>query len=134
MPFRKMPLLAACTLQYYKCSCNNKCALSTDFPVSYSFFPVYNCDKRSSININAVDSSGRTAIHYLMKTCDNGTYENEEMLGMLARLGAKLSQRDGWGKTPLDYAMESRSCTMASALQKLTEVAPHEWVRIYSRY
>ncbi|XP_038072455.1 poly [ADP-ribose] polymerase tankyrase-like isoform X2 [Patiria miniata] len=87
------------------------------------------CKKTSSINLNAVDSQGRTAVHYLMKTCDYGTYENVEMLELLAGVGAKLSERDHQGKTPLDYSMETGSQKMAAALQKLIRVKPHKKVR-----
>ncbi|XP_033625691.1 poly [ADP-ribose] polymerase tankyrase-like [Asterias rubens] len=84
--------------------------------------------KTSKLNLNAVDSKGRTAIHYLMKSCNVGTYENVEVLELLARLKAKLSEIDADGKTPLDYAMESGSHKMAEALQKLTKVAPQRKV------
>ena len=63
-----------------------------------------------------------------MKSCNVGTYENVEVLELLARLKAKLSEIDADGKTPLDYAMESGSHKMAEALQKLTKVAPQRKV------
>ncbi|XP_038073028.1 poly [ADP-ribose] polymerase tankyrase-like [Patiria miniata] len=97
-----------------------------DSSPNLSQFP--KCEKTSSINLDAVDSQGRTAVHYLMKTCDYGTYENVEMLKLLARVGAKLSERDHQGKTPLDYSMETGSQKMAAALQKLTGVDPQKQV------
>ncbi|XP_022093134.1 poly [ADP-ribose] polymerase 3-like isoform X2 [Acanthaster planci] len=55
-----------------------------------------------------------------MKTSDYGTYENVEMLEMLAGVGANLSEQDRNGKTPMDYTIETGSRKMATALQKLT--------------
>ncbi|XP_022093032.1 tankyrase-like protein [Acanthaster planci] len=78
------------------------------------------CSLMSSLDVNAVDSLGRTAIHHLMKTCDYGTYENVEMLEMMAGVGANLSEQDQNGKTPMDYTIETGSRKMATALQKLT--------------
>ncbi|XP_038075117.1 poly [ADP-ribose] polymerase tankyrase-like [Patiria miniata] len=81
----------------------------------------------SKVDLNAVDSAGRTAIHHLVKTHSYGTHENVIMLDLLFRLGAKISMRDKHEQTPLDYAMEMRSAKLAIELQRFMKIKESKW-------
>ena len=75
-----------------------------------------------------MDSSGRTAIHHIIKTGSFGTFENEALLELLFKLDAKVTVQDKQGKKPLDYTMETRSRKMAVALQRLQGIKEANWV------
>ncbi|XP_006818908.1 poly [ADP-ribose] polymerase tankyrase-like [Saccoglossus kowalevskii] len=76
-------------------------------------------EKKSSVDLAAVDNQGRTVMHHIMKTCDFGTYENTDILQLLFDVGAALNVNDDKGKSPLDYALNSHSVKMATMIQKL---------------
>ncbi|XP_038075210.1 poly [ADP-ribose] polymerase tankyrase-like [Patiria miniata] len=84
--------------------------------------------KTSDLDVNAADSSGRTAIHHAMKTCSYGTWENVELLQLLVQQDAKTRLQDKQGKTPLDYATETKSQKMAGALQRLQGIQESKMV------
>ncbi|MFX5494216.1 ankyrin repeat domain-containing protein, partial [Acinetobacter baumannii] len=43
-------------------------------------------------------------MHYVVRPLAYGTYENEELLNMLAEAGFDVNARDAEGVTPLEYA------------------------------
>lgn len=79
------------------------------------------------IAITAIDKYGRCAVHYMVSTCEYGTYENEEILSFFAKCKVPLDSKDSSGKTILDYAKELRLEKLLKGVQKalnmpLTEV------------
>ncbi|XP_022105519.1 tankyrase-like protein [Acanthaster planci] len=85
--------------------------------------------KTSDLDVNAADLLGRTAIHYVAKACTYGTWENVKLLELLAQQGARTTGQDKQGKTPLDYALETRSGRVADVLQRLQGVEEAKWVK-----
>lgn len=75
-----------------------------------------------NISVLAVDKYGRTAVHYLVSTCDYGTYENDEILNFFAKCKIPLDTKDSSGKTVLDYARELHLEKMVKNLRKLLNI------------
>lgn len=55
-------------------------------------------------NLNVKDSNGKTAVHLVVSPVEYGSYENVEILELLAKHGADLNVKDSNGKTPMHYA------------------------------
>jgi ankyrin repeat protein len=55
-------------------------------------------------NLNVQDSNGKTAVHLVVSPLEYGSYENVEILELLASHGADLNVKDSNGKTPMYYA------------------------------
>ncbi|XP_064602038.1 poly [ADP-ribose] polymerase tankyrase-like isoform X2 [Liolophura sinensis] len=79
-------------------------------------------EKTSTINLSATDRQGWTAIHHLVCPLELGTYDNEEILYVLAKAGAPLLQKDSAGLTPLDHALIRGAPRITRMLQELTGV------------
>lgn len=74
-------------------------------------------------NLNVQDSNGKTAVHLVVSPLEYGSYENVEILELLASHGADLNVKDSNGKTPMYYACLQDSGKMASALKRLGAAA-----------
>ncbi|CAK63631.1 unnamed protein product (macronuclear) [Paramecium tetraurelia] len=70
------------------------------------------------VALHAQDSQNRTPIHYVVQPLEFGSYENIEMLQILSKQ-FDINQADKLGRTPLDYANDQDSGTMAEVLKKL---------------
>ncbi|CAD8085273.1 unnamed protein product [Paramecium sonneborni] len=68
--------------------------------------------------IHSQDSQNRTPIHYVIQPLEFGSYENIDMLQLLVKQ-FDINQPDNFGRTPLDYANDQDSGTMAEILKKL---------------
>ncbi|CAK74015.1 unnamed protein product (macronuclear) [Paramecium tetraurelia] len=71
--------------------------------------------------LHSQDSQNRTPIHYVVQPLEFGSYENIQMLELLSKY-FDINQPDNHGRTPLDYANDQDSGTMAEALKKLNAV------------
>ncbi len=55
-------------------------------------------------NLNVQDAEGKTAVHMVVSPLEFGSYENVEILELLANHGADLNIKDNNGKTAMYYA------------------------------
>ncbi len=55
-------------------------------------------------NLDAQDREGKTVVHYVVNPLPFGSYENVDLLELLAKKGCKLDIKDSAGNTPLHYA------------------------------
>jgi hypothetical protein len=51
-----------------------------------------------------------------------GTFDNEEILSVLAKCGADIQKKDHAGLSPLDHALIRGACKLAALLQELSGV------------
>lgn len=72
--------------------------------------------KTSPVNLNAKDSNGRTALHYVAKPQPAGTYDNAEIAFLLAKNGAKMT-KDSSGINPYELALMSGATKVAAVLK-----------------
>ena len=78
--------------------------------------------KTSSVNLDATDRRGWTALHYVACPLEDGTYDNDELVFVLGKAGAKLNVRSFDGETPLDLALANSAPKVAAMLQTLMGV------------
>ena len=88
--------------------------------------------KTSSVNLNATDNRGWTALHYAAAPLELGTFDNDELVFVLGKAGAKLDIRNSAGETPLDLALANCAPRVAAMLQTLMGVDKKHQVRMYS--
>ncbi|XP_052057851.1 poly [ADP-ribose] polymerase tankyrase-like isoform X2 [Mytilus californianus] len=79
-------------------------------------------EKTSDVRLNATDSQGWTAVHHLVCPLDYGTFDNEEILFVLAKVGADIQTKDNAGLSPLDHALIRGATQLARRLQILSGV------------
>ena len=70
------------------------------------------------IDTNAVDGKGKTPIHHVVNPLEYGSYENVELLKMLAE-HYDINKADSKERTPIYYAHLQESGVMVEALKKL---------------
>ena len=63
--------------------------------------------KTSAVNLNATDKHGWTALHYAVCPLAEGTYDNDEMVFVLVKAGAKADAKNSDGSTPLKSAINN---------------------------
>lgn len=68
------------------------------------------------------DVNSRTPIHYVVRPLEMGSYENIEILKLLASKGFGVNEKDSMGKEPMFYAMDQDSGKMVNALLELGAV------------
>ncbi len=79
----------------------------------------YLCDNASNGLLKQhTDAGGSTAAHYVVNPLAYGSWENSQILDILATSGYPLTARDASGKTPLDYAICQSSGKLANALRQ----------------
>jgi ankyrin repeat protein len=71
--------------------------------------------KSGCVNINAVDSQGRTALFYVTKDGYEGDWES--MIEILINAGIDRSVSDNQGKTAYDYAVEAGDNDLAEFIK-----------------
>lgn len=74
--------------------------------------------KETKLNLKLKDNLGRTLIHHTVSPLQYGSYENVELLSLLAK-HVNINDRDNQGNPPLFYAKQQLSGRMAAALVKL---------------
>jgi len=97
-------------------------------------------DKQEKIDREAVDEMGKSVIHHLINPCPYGSYENVEILNLLAKKNFKLNIKDCDKHTPLFFAFQQDSGRLSKALmahgckeeknklkRAITTVAATEW-------
>ena len=76
----------------------------------------------SSIDLNAKDALGRTAIHHLVQPFPDGSYVNNiEILELLYNFGASVTKHDLAGLTPLQYGTINGCQHLCDALIRLSD-------------
>ncbi|XP_061174017.1 poly [ADP-ribose] polymerase tankyrase-like isoform X2 [Saccostrea echinata] len=78
--------------------------------------------KTSDVNVNATDQQGWTAVHHTVCPLEVGTFDNVEILTVLAKCGAEIQKKDHAGLSPLDHALIRGACKLAAVLQELSGV------------
>ncbi|XP_078315747.1 poly [ADP-ribose] polymerase tankyrase-like isoform X2 [Crassostrea virginica] len=78
--------------------------------------------RTSDVNVNATDNEGWTAVHHTVCPLDVGTFDNQEILSVLANCEADIQKKDHAGLSPLDHALIRGACKLAALLQKLSGV------------
>lgn len=78
--------------------------------------------KTSDVNLNATDNQGWTAVHHTVCPLELGTFDNKEILTVLANCNADIQKKDNAGLSPLDHALIRGACKLAALLQKLSNV------------
>lgn len=80
------------------------------------------------MDLAATDKFGWTVIHHLVSPLDYGTFDNEEMLYVLAKAGAPLDTENKQGETPLKMALRIGALKIARRLQGLLNLAADKLV------
>ena len=77
------------------------------------------CEKGGNkIDKNAVDTNGKSLVHYCVSLNNFGSYENEQMLNYLLDNGFVSTSKDNFNKTPLDYALEQKTLKNLKILKR----------------
>jgi len=77
------------------------------------------CEKGGNkIDKNAVDTNGKSLVHYCVSLNNFGSYENEQMLNYLLDNGFLSTSKDKLNKTPLDYALEQKTLKNLKILKR----------------
>lgn len=76
----------------------------------------------SLINFSQVDKDSRNVFHYLLLGNSEGTYENTDILKLLAKFAPSslLTAQDDSGQSPLDLAVSARADKLIAEMEKLT--------------
>lgn len=80
------------------------------------------------MNLNATDNQGWTAVHHTVCPLELGTFDNKEILTVLANCNADIQKKDRAGLSPLDHALIRGECKLAALLQKLSNVPEDKMV------
>lgn len=80
------------------------------------------------MNLNATDNQGWTAVHHTVCPLELGTFDNKEILTVLANCNADIQKKDNAGLSPLDHALIRGACKLAALLQKLSNVPEDKMV------
>lgn len=80
------------------------------------------------MNLNATDNQGWTAVHHTVCPLELGTFDNKEILTVLANCNADIQKKDRAGLSPLDHALIRGACKLAALLQKLSNVPEDKMV------
>ena len=96
------------------------------YPCIVDEYPVV--EKTSDVNLDAADLQGWTVIHHLVSPLEYGTFDNEELLYVLYKVGASLNEKDAAGLTPLNRALICGAVKLAQMLQRLQNVEPDKQV------
>lgn len=81
-------------------------------------------EKTSAVDLKAVDENGWTVIHHLVSPLEFGTYDDEEILYILAKAGAPLETANKQGETPLKLALRIGAQMLSARIQSLLGVEP----------
>jgi hypothetical protein len=92
---------------------HNVCIFTDDFEI---------VEKTSNVDLTVTDKFGWTVIHHLVSPLDYGTFDDEEILYVLAKAGAPLVTESKRGETPLKMALRIGAKKVASRLQALLNV------------
>jgi ankyrin repeat protein len=84
---------------------------------------VTNCKKQ--INYSATDKFGKTLIHYAVAPNEDGSFENEEILGFLIEKGFVPNAIDKFGMSPIDYACQQENGVNLKIFKRFN-IAPQE--------
>lgn len=71
------------------------------------------------LDLTCVDDKGWSYVHHAVCPLDLGSYENVEILKLLANAKVELTKPDNEDHTPFYYACKQQSGTMKAALKKL---------------
>ncbi|XP_041358942.1 poly [ADP-ribose] polymerase tankyrase-like [Gigantopelta aegis] len=78
--------------------------------------------KTSSVNVNLCDMNGWTVLHHIACPLNNGSFDNDEMVFVLHKVGLRLNTRNKDGNTALDLALRSGAAKVARMIQTLNNV------------
>lgn len=67
-------------------------------------------EKTSPVDLDLTDTQGLTTIHHAVCSLDYGTYDNPEMVFVLAKAGANITKRDHAGMN--EFFMISENCKL----------------------
>ncbi|XP_055957133.1 poly [ADP-ribose] polymerase tankyrase [Patella vulgata] len=84
-------------------------------------------DKTSTVDVTCVDGLGWNVIHHVVASLDYGTFDNEELIYILAKAGASVTQKDKAGLSPLDHALIRGAPKSAAMIQKLMEIPEEKY-------
>jgi len=90
---------------------------------------VKNCS--NNIAYNAVDSKGRSLVHYAVCPFEEGSFENENLLSYLIENGFETNISDIYGKTPYYYASQQETGTNLRVFKRYNKV-PQE-IKVFRR-
>lgn len=76
-------------------------------------------EKTSTVDLDITDSQGWTAIHHAVCPLDYGTYDNAELIYVLAKAGSSLTKKDHAGLPPLEWALLRGAPRIAQMIQEL---------------
>ncbi|XP_046544640.1 poly [ADP-ribose] polymerase tankyrase-like [Haliotis rubra] len=77
----------------------------------------------SKVNLNTVDKNGWTVIHHAVCPLGHGTFDNDEIVFILAKAGTKLNVKNKDEDSPLDLALKNGAFKIARMLQKLENIS-----------
>ncbi|XP_025104527.1 LOW QUALITY PROTEIN: tankyrase-like protein [Pomacea canaliculata] len=76
-------------------------------------------EKTSPVDLDLTDTQGLTTIHHAVCSLDYGTYDNPEMVFVLAKAGANITKRDHAGLPPLEWALLRGAPKIAKIIQEI---------------
>ncbi len=82
-------------------------------------------EKTSSVDLSVCDQSGWTAGHHAVSSLDHATFDNSEIVYLLAKAGAPLEARNTAGQTVMDLARSTDAPNIVKVLNKLLALEPY---------
>ncbi|KAL4238217.1 hypothetical protein ACF0H5_002929 [Mactra antiquata] len=89
-------------------------------------------EKTSSVDLSATDKAGWSVIHHVVSPLEYGTFDNEEILYVLAKAGAPLTTENKEGLTPLKMALKVGAANIARRLQSLLNIEADKQEKVSS--
>ncbi|KAJ1565664.1 hypothetical protein HK096_000571, partial [Nowakowskiella sp. JEL0078] len=80
----------------------------------------------NTLDIQAVDARGRTALHYAVQPEEVASFENKSIIKKLLDSGFNINAKDAEGKMPSDYAKKQKSGVLLEYLLEFGAEAPGE--------
>lgn len=81
--------------------------------------------KTSTVDLSVTDKSGWTAAHHAVCSLSHATFDNAEIVYILAKAGAPLEAKNNAGETVMDLAQKTDAENIVKVLNKLLVEAPY---------
>ncbi|BFZ11859.1 hypothetical protein BsWGS_14898 [Bradybaena similaris] len=81
--------------------------------------------KTSPVDLSLTDKSGWTAAHHAVCSLSHATFDNAEIVYILAKAGAPLEAKNSIGETVMDLAQKTDAENIVKVLNKLLVEAPY---------
>lgn len=82
-------------------------------------------EKTSCVDLAITDKVSRTALHYAVSSFEYASFDNADIVYVLAKAGAPIQARNSDGQTALDLARKNNCESIVKILTKLLAMEPY---------